>query len=257
MGCAIWKKAENLLMLSFRNEIFDTFKYLNITDPIMVDWPNYKNHGDHFIALGTYLCLRDLNKTPDVGVHPSIKTPHQDILVNGGGNLGDVFISHEEYRRELCGLRNRIIVCPQSIFFEDQKELDKSAKLYERANIVVMCRDRDSFKIAKNHFKSVIETPDMALYLYPLIQEMMKAQVDTITRDSSWSDTVFNLRINNGKMKSSLSLLIYSMFQLSGQKKITTNRLHVAILAKMMGIEVETLPLKNNKIHNFFNTWSL
>jgi exopolysaccharide biosynthesis predicted pyruvyltransferase EpsI len=244
-------------MLNFKDQIYNTFDKLSLVDPIMVDWPNYKNHGDHFISLGTYLCLRDLNKTPDVETRPTIQDSNRDILVNGGGNLGDVFIRHEIYRRELCELKNRIIICPQSIFFQDQKELDKSSKAYEKANIIVMCRDNASYALAKNHFEKVIKAPDMALYLYPLIQEMISSQTDIITRNNSWSETIFNLRIKNDNIKTSLSLLIYSMFQISGQKKITTNRLHVAILARMMGIPTETLPLLNNKIDNFFNTWEL
>ena len=59
-----------------------------------------------------------------------------------------------------------------------------------------------------------------------------------------------------GKVIMSSSVVMASMCQLAKCKKLVTERLHGHIMACMMGIENELLPVKYHKNQSTYETWT-
>ena len=96
------------------------------------------------------------------------------ILLHGGGNLGDKYISLEEKRRLIIESfpNNKIILMPQTIHFSDtargKEELEKTKKIYNNhKDLTLVAREKISFEIMKREFTNanVILTPDIVMYL--------------------------------------------------------------------------------------------
>ena len=152
----------------------------------LLQTPEYGNIGDQAIALGTRIFLESyfkdkvvieysLNDIALCGdlIHKFIS--QQDIIfLQGGGNMGNLWMDIEEARRELLDQypHNRIIVFPVSISFtEDEngyQEIENSKAHYNiHKNLTIMARDRKSYEIAKEHFiqNKITLIPDAACNL--------------------------------------------------------------------------------------------
>ena len=99
------------------------------------------------------------------------KVSDKDIIFyHGGGNMGDEYLYIEEERRKVVEefANNLIIFFPQTIFFKDRKELEKSKDIYAKhKKLVIIAREEFSYRIMKKEFKNnkVIKTPDIVTYL--------------------------------------------------------------------------------------------
>lgn len=156
----------------------------------LLDYPQYFNIGDHFIWLATVFYLSDVLKTKihytsslgdfseelmekQVGKSP--------IIFQGGGNLGDLWSSHQEFREYIITkYRDRpIIIMPQSIHFTQPENLKKAANIFNNhPNLTIFTRDNYSDYIARKHFNNcqIIKAPDMVFHLVnmPLTQANVK-----------------------------------------------------------------------------------
>jgi pyruvyl transferase EpsO len=97
--------------------------------------------------------------------------------MNGGGNLGDLWITHEEHRRRVIerNAHRRIVILPQTIYFADPKELEESARIYNNhPDLTLFVRDLQSFEIAGKYFANckVVLAPDMAFFLLPKLRRI-------------------------------------------------------------------------------------
>lgn len=158
----------------------------------LLDYPQYPNVGDHFIWLATVFYLSDVLKTKihytsslgdfseelmekQVGKSP--------IIFQGGGNLGDLWSSHQEFREYIITkYRDRpIIIMPQSIHFTQPEKLKKAADVFNNhPNLTIFTRDNYSDYIARKHFNNcqIIKAPDMVFHLVsmPLPEVKIKAR---------------------------------------------------------------------------------
>lgn len=139
---------------------------------ILLDVPYYYNIGDTLIWQGTHdflkenrvRCLMTASKESfDFRVLPSDYV----ILLQGGGNFGDIWIEHQKFREKVVSSYpdNKIIILPQTIYFKDKKNLCEDADiLAKHKNLLIIARDNRSFDVLKKHYykNRILLLPDMA-----------------------------------------------------------------------------------------------
>jgi pyruvyl transferase EpsO len=145
-----------------------------------VDIPTYFNVGDILICKGTEAFFKEYN----IDVHYRCSSSYADvkklksvdvILLQGGGNFGDLYSVHQNFREMIITKFNdKTIIClPQSIYFESNSALDKSASLFRsHPDFYFFVRDFTSFQIAKKFTTNVFMMPDMAHSLHPLVDKI-------------------------------------------------------------------------------------
>lgn len=142
---------------------------------VILDAPYYNNVGDvliyegmeQFIAKHGIQCLyRSSNETFEY------RLLDEDVCVFlvGGGNFGDLWRGLQEFRNRIISLypNNRIIVFPQSVYYDSSELLQSDAQmLSEHSNLYLCARDKQSYELLKSHFaaNNILLLPDMALYV--------------------------------------------------------------------------------------------
>ena len=152
-----------------------------VRDVALVDFPNYGNVGDAAIYLGTldflhrqigivpgYVC--DIARFSAQALRRAV--PDGPILINGGGNLGDLWPPHQKLRETLLQAfpQRRIIQLPQSIQFDDPAAQERFAAIVAaHGNFLLLVRDHRSEALARRVLScDVALCPDMAFSLGPL-----------------------------------------------------------------------------------------
>lgn len=142
-----------------------------------IDIPTHFNVGDLLIYKGTEAFFRkyDINVVYRAGTL-AVDFEKLDsvdvILLHGGGNFGDLYPLHQNLRERIVEkFKGKRIVClPQSVFFESDLALNKSALLFNQHPDFHFCvRDDISFSIAGRFTNNVLMMPDMAHSLHPLV----------------------------------------------------------------------------------------
>ena len=157
----------------------------------LVDYPDYSNVGDAAIWLGTLAYFRSrripepryvasIGAFSEAELHASL--PEGPILIQGGGNFGDLWPRHQEFRKHLLERfpDREIIQLPQSIHFGDPANAADTARAIARhGNVRLFVRDVPSYEFAAAHFDcETVLCPDMALFLGPL--ERSAPEVDVL-----------------------------------------------------------------------------
>lgn len=143
----------------------------------LFDFPDYSNVGDSAIWLGAVKLLReDLNSKivfqDDFRCHErGFPDLPRDVLVliNGGGNFGDLWPLHQESRERIISSYpdNRVIQLPQSIHFQSEQSLERCQKVMaQHKDFCLLVRDIESYKLGCSlHEGETLLCPDMALAL--------------------------------------------------------------------------------------------
>lgn len=95
------------------------------------------------------------------------------IYVHGGGFLGTLWLEEEEMFRTILKefKDNKIVVLPQTAFFDDDDILQESIKIYSsHKNLTIFLREKYSFEYMKKNFPNcnLKIVPDIVLYNTPL-----------------------------------------------------------------------------------------
>lgn len=146
------------------------------SDYVYVDIPLYQNIGDWLIAMGAwellnqshYKCLAKL-RWDDYYSYEI--TPNTIIILQGGGNFGDLYRGATDARNEVIESypNNKIVILSQTITYINKDYLEKDTKLYAKhPNLHICARDKESYQFAKSFFKfnNVHLLPDTAMGLY-------------------------------------------------------------------------------------------
>ena len=149
----------------------------------LLDYPDYTNVGDCAIFLGQLRLLDQIR----IGLPDYISTfncswtlldkmvPAGPILLQGGGNFGDLWPRHQEFRLEVLARYpgRRTIQLPQSIHFSVPEFRDATARaISAHSNFHLMVRDQKSFEYSQKHFDCEVElVPDAAHALEPVVRE--------------------------------------------------------------------------------------
>lgn len=147
---------------------------------VLLDMPDHGNVGDSAIWAGEVAWLR-ANVPSDPDYVCEHQEPHEKlapeiagktILLHGGGNFGDIWPSHQEFRERIIqGQRGQNIVqFPQSLHFGNDRALQTTATaLRDAKHFRLLVRDHESFDLATANFNcEVTLCPDMAFALGPL-----------------------------------------------------------------------------------------
>lgn len=141
-------------------------------DYLLLDVPYYTNVGDTLIWQGTldflhelpYKCLGMTNATGNMDYRVS---DHTIILLQGGGNFGDLWVLHQNFRKQVIERfpDNHIIILPQSICWEKEENLEEDAAFFSRhPNVTICVRDTRSLETLQQYYPANghLLLPDMA-----------------------------------------------------------------------------------------------
>jgi pyruvyl transferase EpsO len=143
----------------------------------LLDFPDHPNVGDSAIYLGALSYFEARGMSPDYvstlwDCNWEVAGRIADrgtIYLNGGGNFGDLWPLHHEFREAVLQRfkGQRVIQLPQTIYFSSQKKLDRTARLIsDHGSFTLLVRDHQSFEIASRSFDCTVGLcPDMAFHL--------------------------------------------------------------------------------------------
>ena len=259
----------------------------------------YQNLGDMAI---TYAEIQFLTKIyPDTPIIPiaststylAVKTiksfirPDDLIMINGGGNMDDKYLSLEEARRYVVKSfpDNPIVSFPQTIFFSEtelgKKTLEKSRKVYlSHSRLLIFAREMGSYERVKNYFPSmkIGLCPDMVLSMDEIvsgiqrkgvlcclrkdkeqnINEEQKQQITKILEKQfdavQYADTI-DVRIEDcseEKYKHTLNVFWNKIRQ---SQLVVTDRLHCMLFCVITATPCIVFDNSNHKNSDTYNTW--
>ena len=264
-----------------------------------LDSPSYENLGDQAIAYATTKFLKDtLSNYEIIEVTENNlikylsflkdKIKKDDLIVlQGGGNLGDLYPRYEFLRRQVIKNfpNNKIIIFPQSVWFSNTnkgyKEQNISSKIYGKHRYLTICaRDSKSYNLMKKIFpkNKTLLCPDMALYLTNLIQRETREGIGICLRDDlekiSFNEkekqfiqqiyeqykkvckiTTFsciNMDITSNLRK---NLVLDNLKEFSKYDVIITDRLHCVIFSYITNTPCMFFTSKTKKIENLYYDW--
>ncbi|HKB42104.1 MAG TPA: polysaccharide pyruvyl transferase family protein [Gemmataceae bacterium] len=146
----------------------------------LLDFPNHANVGDSAIWLGEKGWLHRqglrLVYACDVATYSrrrlAARLGDGVILLHGGGNLGDFWLEHQQFREQVIQdfPGHRIIQLPQTIYFMDEWGVGEARRTFDaHHNLTLLCRDRPSLDFARKQFAAPsLLCPDMAFAVGPL-----------------------------------------------------------------------------------------
>jgi pyruvyl transferase EpsO len=261
----------------------------------LVDFPDHANVGDSAIWLGEIAMLRALTgRDPDYvatwdGFDAAAfraASPEGVLFLHGGGNLGDIWRHHQQFRERLLGeVPDRTIVqLPQSIHFRSPDGIATFAALVGRhPDVHLYVRDRPSLALARRHCDCPIDlAPDSAFALGRQVRGeadcdvlmLLRTDDERVAHDSAlvagragtmavdWlEDGALPLprsgesraehyrRLATARVDRGLTLL-------SRGRRIVTDRLHAHILAILLDIPHTVLDNDYGKLSAYIAAWT-
>lgn len=159
----------------------------------LLDFPNHANVGDSAIWLGELAYLRRCRPACRIvwvsgpglarwGTLPMF-APGTLILINGGGNLGDIWPLNQAHRERVVAHYHghRVVQLPQSIHFSETGAEARCAEVFRaHPDFHLLTRDYESRAIGErlNPGRTTL-CPDMALFLNPF-RPPIRAQADCL-----------------------------------------------------------------------------
>jgi pyruvyl transferase EpsO len=144
----------------------------------LLDYPYYFNVGDHLIWLGAVswlhkngVAIRHAAGQLDFAQRLlEAKAPEGPLVFTGGGNFGDLWPDHQNFREHVIARNRRraVWILPQSVYFRSPQNLERAKRVIgSHPDITICLRDEVSFRTATQHFGSarLIYAPDMAFEL--------------------------------------------------------------------------------------------
>ncbi|MFF7456470.1 polysaccharide pyruvyl transferase family protein [Kitasatospora sp. NPDC008115] len=143
----------------------------------LLGFPYYANVGDSAIWLGVRALLAELGaEVVYTADHHDFcpatlarRLPSGTILLTGGGNLGDLWPSHQRMREQVVGAfpGHRIVQLPQSVHFGDPARLERARAVFDaHPDLTLLLRDEPSLRTARRSFRAPSSlAPDCAFAL--------------------------------------------------------------------------------------------
>lgn len=229
---------------------------------------NGGNAGDAIIAFATYQLFEKLHLSFKTMLSTE-KTANEIIFFSGGGNLIENFYNDAYYFLQQNLSQNKeIIILPHTIFGYAEIFSHKAP-----ANLIVICREQQSYDrlvTAGFPLKQLYIAPDLAFTLPSSLFTSYKMQKNctgvancfrtdgeqtNIIKPTDNRDISFSW---NGHLWANVDLAKYVSLSLAAYlspfAEVRTNRLHIAILAALMGKQVFLYPnsyWKNKAIYEY------
>lgn len=155
-------------------------KIVNSNRCILVDVPYYSNIGDVLIWQGTldfirYKGLKCLNISSfETFSYPNL-SPDTIIFFNGGGNLGDLYVEHIQFLRNVVERypQNRIIILPQTVYYQShEKQIQDFKFLLNHQDLYFCARDKQVYDMLFSFWgEKTLLVPDMAFFISKTVIE--------------------------------------------------------------------------------------
>ncbi len=175
--------ADLQLLDRLRDTLHHTLAGLGALEPpvVLLDFPNHGNVGDSAIWQGEMAWLRqtigascfvsEIANYSNVQLRGVLR--HRGtILLHGGGNLGDLWPTHQVFRERILDEfpDRRVVQLPQSMLFESDRALASARQAFGRhKRFSLLVREKRSFDIARREFQCDVRLcPDMAFALPPV-----------------------------------------------------------------------------------------
>lgn len=177
-------------------------------DYYLLELPYYTNIGDILIWQGEEEYLKTIpykckgRHSLETFPYPVIDE-NTMILFQGGGNFGDIWIKHHDFKMQVVEKypQCKVLFFPQTIYFKSEDNLHKCAEfLSHYPNVTICARDEKSYELLRQSFKNpILLVPDMAFYISEF----------KISRNNSTSDSLL-LKRNDVELKETKSLTAIS-----------------------------------------------
>ena len=264
-----------------------------------LDAPSYGNVGDQAIAYALVRFLRthfsawdiiEISEDNIIGQLAHLKhhiQPQDIIVLNGGGNIGNLYPRYEFIRRQIIRSfpHNPIVVFPSSIYFTDtwqgKSEAKISAQIYGKHPRLVICaRDSQSFRTMKTLFaqNTILLCPDIVFSLqnvfsFPSKQDkvgvcLRNDNEKTLTNQNKEKLFVFlkkhfsKIEIlsttslqNNILVSEKEDLVVNKLKEFAVCQLIVTDRLHGLIFAYITHTPCLIIPSRTGKVISLYNDW--
>ena len=229
----------------------------------------------------TYKYLKDIKR--------NLK-PSDLILIQGGGNFGDLYPKADYGRNFVCEYfaNHQILSFPQTMVFTNTEygkwRLKKTRTALSGNNIMLSARERVSYKMMRNVFgeEKVVLSPDIVLSLLPSTRQKSATKsrnsvVLTLRSDGEKKVTPEQQALLQDMVKNNYENVVYRDTEFVGRspkttaegykrvqdildvyaaaKVVITDRLHGMIFATISGTTCIVLPNSNHKISETYNNW--
>lgn len=146
----------------------------------LLDFPAHPNVGDSAIWAGEQVLLDDVyGHRPDYvcalyDFSDRLNTvmPEGVIFLHGGGNFGDVWPAHQNFREAVLARYpdRKIVQLPQSVHFSNESAIDQCARaIAGHPDFTLLVRDQESYDLCSKRFDcQVTLCPDSAYMLSDL-----------------------------------------------------------------------------------------
>lgn len=175
-------------MLAQKTLLRDFLKEHVTGDYVYLDVPAYLNVGDWLIAAGAWQLLNELPykclKKASVRVFDYKLPAGCIILLQGGGNFGDLYPGANWFRNEVVKRfpNHKIVILPQTLYYEDESRIAADAEICAtHRNLHICARDSRSYSLLKTYFASnhMYLLPDTAFGLYGTLKTYNQKKHDS------------------------------------------------------------------------------
>ena len=178
----------------------------------------------------------------------------------GGGNIGNLDITHEIVRRKVFStfVNNKTISFPQSVYFEEteegQAELRKSQEAYNKnSNLTLVARDTQTLSYFQNHFKAdAILTTDMVLLLQEKLSGtkrdgvlfIMREDAEKVTSDKLIEQLTANLKSIGDKVEATDTVLSYKAYDVKSKNNPSLDIVRISERHWLLSLKLEQIKAK-------------
>jgi len=237
---------------------------------VHIGYAKHANTGDHLILRGEQLLFESLGVTwhelPMTTFHIPERMRDLPLIFKGGGYLGDPGAWHySKMSRWVLRQRSKVLLMGCSAYFN---EVDPArwARTMRWSDTTIFCRDVMSLAILEEHFPGVAKlVPDSAYYAsralrhQPGNKRVLLARSDRETGEAKLASRYPDVKdavewLEEGVNPGNVVDVIAS--KLDQASWIATDRLHVHVAAKLLGIPHDFLANSYHKNEGFYRTWS-
>ena len=284
------------ILLSIRIKCFwlrHTSRFKKVV--FFISTPSHGNLGDHAIVLAQYRLMEKIGAGRSVvEITRSryeqnrdklirIVRPEDLIIIDGGGNIGTLWIQEEYKMRDIVRRfpQNPVFIFPQTAFFSNDEngalELEQSVLAYSsHKKLTVFCRDRYTRDLFRTRFPEVTSyfVPDIVLSLHPHFQKQERSKILFCIREDrekSIPDSILSslseaLRAEGWPVEKTSTIVPRSIgkadrirelnakwAKFSQARLVVTDRLHGMIFCAITGTPCVALDNISHKVRNGYD----
>ncbi len=250
--------------------------------------PKHGNLGDHAIALAEIQLLNSNNISFQEITGKELTSlsrlgklsimDGQLIIINGGGNLGTLWIDVEQLIRNIIisNPNSKILIMPSTVYYDNYEKMHNSAKIYNsNPELTVFAREKISYDAMRGVYNHVELVPDLVFSLHcsSNIIESREGCLICFRKDSEKTisdtntntinkilekifgdkiqvtDTVLNRSISSSERKEAV---YKKLKEFQDARLVVTDRLHAMIFAAITSTPCIVINSKSPKVRGCY-----